>query len=871
MIVQDAEELGHIRSQVMLAKAIFSNIDLLAVLENGVDGELANRHLINLCSKAEGRAAIASAHVTGRFLRFRKLHPSLTDEALELRISWAMGDFIGEQSALERQSLDDPARCLVALLTRLGKVFLSEARDGSLRIRSRLLAEWQDLVLVVPPMLITAAWMASQQNRSEEMLSDLKNFQIRVQRWLCDSTLPVDDDPFLDQLCKAEGLDETHMHLNGTTEAEKVWIDALRKTTKIVGSVSGVVQKEDGLHTLIGNGVNRLLRQEDPVLTPKLLRQRVEHAVTLKSFLLKSCRSAVARCKYGDLMAESQYATVVRSRVAENGLSITTTEALQLVDIIISLKDSRYHYIRGAAFLWYALIRAQFCRLLVQQVDQVGFDQFQYITFNELRETTEKDFAERFRQIERGYQQPVDFLEGRFAPKTTPAEISNRIMHILRGYLQFLDETPDGNARNSLETKLSDPNVSYNSLSDIMKLVKAFEEGEGKVPQSQRRLRLGLVAHFIKRTDRQERRRFLEDACLRAACRDSKARRETDQSARALVNLMEKTIGLPHMLRGVDAASNERHSSPEVFAPVFRRMRRAGIYRFTYHVGEDFVHLASGLRAINEAILFLGLTAGCRIGHGTAAGLLPTKWWSAVGDSVILPLEERLDDLVFAWGTLVQMGIMLDKLPILDLEIRRLAMEIWKDPSITTDLLLRAWRLRYIDPIVRTYGNHDVDRDRDAEIQLYRESELLDPDAHHHFLRRHGVNVSRDSLRRGQKPILVTRENDILSADILEILQLATLKFLQQQRVAIETLPSSNVRISIHKSYEEHHATEWLGYGRSLCPTSVVVGSDDPGIFATSLRMEYAHLLRALQANGAGLEATSILENLTKTSRRFRF
>ncbi len=654
MIGDTIEEQFQIRAQVALAKAIISNLDLVSHLERGASDSSADQHLKALYDTSEGRGSIINAYVTGRFLRFRKLFPSLTDEALEHRIAWSLAGSNQGLSIQERKSLDDPARCLVLLLTRLAKTFLCEANDRLLRVRSRFLADWQDLILVVPPMLVSAAWIAAQPNILRGTVSERKAFQQQVQGWLCDSTLPVDDDRLLDQLCRVEGLDETHMHLNGTTEAEKVWVDALRKTSRVVGAISGVIKREDGMHAAIGNGVNRLLRQEESTLNPKLLKKRVEHAVALKSFLLEACSLTGAPDDPENLSLEERYATAVRSRPAESGVSVITAEAIQLVDIITSLGNIHDSGTKGIAFLWYTLIRAQFCRLLVQQVEQTGFDQFQYITFNELRETTEKDFAERFRQIDRGSQQPVDFLEGRFAPKTTPDGNASRLMQILRGYLQFLDEDPTGKSRGTLEKIFSNPDKPHSSLSEILKLVRSFEDGKienGKevTPRSPRRLRLGLVAHFIKRTDLSERERFKEGGELAPICRDSKARREADQAARALVVLMNKTTGLSEMIRGVDAASNERHAGPEVFAQVFRRMRRAGIKRFTYHAGEDFVHIASGLRAINEAVLFLDLSSGCRIGHGTAAGLIPAKWWSSVGGSVIQTLEDRLDDLVFAW------------------------------------------------------------------------------------------------------------------------------------------------------------------------------------------------------------------------------
>jgi adenosine deaminase len=877
MIDHAANERFQVRELVTLAKATFANLDLLHYLEADAAGQA-----VDMCPTARWRVqatrgAIAQTYVTGRFLRFRKLHPKLTDEALENRMAWTVASLDLQEGIWERRRLDDPAHCLVPLLTCLAETFLCEARDGSLRVRSRFLADWHDLILVVPPMLVSAAWMVARRDSPDETrqkLSDRKAFQDRVQRWLCDSTLPVDDDPFLDQLCKTEGLDETHMHINGTTEAEKVWMDALKHPDDVMRGLGRKATREDGLHAAIGDGVDRLLRQEDVGLTPRRLKQRLKQAIALKSFLLEGINadgtSHEAISPQAETSLQSRYGEAVRGRPAEKELAPTTAEALQLVDIFAALADGKGSDIYGLALHWYALIRAQFCRLLVQQVDQIGFDQFQYITLNELREATEQEYTERFRQIERGAQSPVVFLEGRFAPKATPKKNAFLLMQILRGYLRFLDETPEGKSRGNLEKVLFNPATARVSLAQAISLAKELETGSDELPRSERRLRLGLVAHFIKRTDAAEKDRFVRDKVV-GVCRDSKARREADQAGRALVALLQKTEGLSDLVRGMDAASNERHAGPEVFAQVFRRMRRAKIRRFSYHVGEDFVHLASGLRAINEAVLYLDLTAGCRIGHGTAAGLTPGKWWDAVGGSVIQPCEDRLDDLVFAWGTLLKKCVLSDRLPLIEAEIRRLAMYIWGDPQITPDVLLRSWKIRHIDPIVRYYGRHDVDIDRDAEIRMFRESQIREPEAHGQFLRRHGVGLGREARIRARSPVLVNQQGDVLDSDILEALQFATLELLQERRVAIETLPSSNVRISIHQSYDEHHALGWLGYGRKFCPVSVVIGTDDPGIFATSLRAEYAHIRRALEVNGAGAEAETLLQDICRTSKRFRF
>ncbi len=102
----------------------------------------------------------------------------------------------------------------------------------------------------------------------------------------------------------------------------------------------------------------------------------------------------------------------VLARGACHSPSNVVQEAWQLCQIYAIFSFHRAKLENGLDLWHYTLLRAQFCRLLVQQNEQIGFDQFQYITQNELREYSEKDYAERFRQIERGHQRGIDYVEG---------------------------------------------------------------------------------------------------------------------------------------------------------------------------------------------------------------------------------------------------------------------------------------------------------------------------------------------------------------------------------------------------------------------------------------------------------------------------
>lgn len=896
MSLDDSDELIDAWELVTYAKAVFSNLELLrafeALLPPVVSAEPATVTTASF-------ASLKTAYVQGRFNQMKRFQPRLTDEAIENRIArvsrnveravTASAPVAGANRATTAVLRDHFDKDLLDLLTALARTFLCEGNDRSIRVKARLLAPWQDLVLVVPPLLITSTWIAERvelPGLAAPVFGERQQILARMRAWLCESTLPVDDDPFIDYLCRTEGLDETHMHLNGTTEAEKIWFDALERPRQVVGALTAkVIEKDGGLRIETGNGVKRLLVQEDATLTPAVLVRRVETAVVLKVHLLHfSLRCADTGYKPGvEEPAGTAYRRVQDAclqHVPLNGMPRVVREAWQLVAIMQALRQGTATPKVDGAFWHYALSRAQFCRLLVQQADQKGFDQFQYITLNELRENTEKEYAERFRQIERGHQKGVDFVEGRFAPKSTPNDNADLIGRVLRGYLEFLGESEEGLGG------VTKPVESYRSLAELLRLVRVREnvqdavllsatQSVGAEFRSSRRLRLGLVAHFIKSPDADELKAFAQENGLRPACRNAKLRLKSDQSARALVALIQRTTGLDSLIRGIDAASNERHAGPEVFAPVFRRMRDAGIRRFTYHAGEDFVHLMSGLRAITEAVIFLDFDAGCRIGHGTASGLDPKAWWEAVGGYVVMPVEDRLDDLVFARDLLLQARVHAECLPLLDAEINRLSMRIWNDPGITPEVLADAWKLRSLDPLVQNVPEDYFDPGRRREALLFAEACAREPKAHAHFLRRHGRGATSTELRRGREDIRITRENEVLKPKVLRALQKVVLRLLHKRGIAIETLPSSNVRISIHKAYEDHHVRQWLGLdGKSegKC-VSVVVGSDDPGIFATGLRMEYAHLFRILQAGSVmnKSKAENLLHSICVDAKRYRF
>ncbi len=131
--------------------------------------------------------------------------------------------------------------------------------------------------------------------------------------------------------------------------------------------------------------------------------------------------------------------------------------------------------------------------------------------------------------------------------------------------------------------------------------------------------------------------------------------------------------------------------------------------------GEDFYHVLSGLRAIHEAIMYMHMKNGDRIGHATVASIDIGTWISIVGKSIFIPKGEYLDDLVFAFHLIGEMHVEgLDKLlPCLEQKMAELSLDVY-GTAYPAPLLVRCWKLREFDP-----------REKDRFTKIPDEKELV--------------------------------------------------------------------------------------------------------------------------------------------------
>ena len=450
------------------------------------------------------------------------------------------------------------------------------------------------------------------------------------------------------------------------------------------------------------------------------------------------------------------------TRQAESSLYISVLHYLSMYPDNKEVASSFHHYL---------LILGLVNQMLVQQPQCFGFEQFQHYTSNGLREYSEQEYEQRFLQLAGNQLDNIKIIEGRFSPKDKEYKNNYLIDKIRRGWLLL-------NNRQGC------------NKSDIR-----------------------LIAHFIKRADKQKKDiRFKE------------LRLKNRKICEALISLRNSGSKNGKAIVGIDAAASEFDTSPEVFAPVFKKLREKGFQHFTYHAGEDFYHLLGGLRAIYEAITFLDLQRGDRIGHATAAGVAPETWAHNVGCEVVVPIGAYMDDLLFVYYLISNNECKaLDSLmPRLYMRITELSREIYPNDDFQVYDLIYAWKRRQED-ILELADSDELNNIK--ALRRYHQKEYVEK-----YKKEIKVNIF-----------------EILDEKALREVQLAILKIMHHKEIAIETLPTSNIFIGYHNSFNTYHLVNWIRWekeGKPIPP--IVLGTDDAGIFATNIYNEYCHIYTLL-------------------------
>lgn len=554
-------------------------------------------------------------------------------------------------------------------------------------------------------------------------------------------------------MIQESGLQDLHLHINGTSEADYVWIDAIRNPLAIHKYIREKRTNPE---------ICELYQQLDRALSPNKIYRHLRIAKTLRSLLWYAIENnrAISKNNLLKRIDSLQLQPHIPISIESNDISLYS-EALLLILSMQHLHASNTQYFANAFHL-YLLFRGQFINLLVQQANQWGFDQFNKISGNNLREYTEKRFSKRFKQLEGMYGEDLSCLEARIAPKKTTMECFKLLRTIINEYEKYA-------FKNHQDTALN----------------KAVLSSERAIKK--KRMNMTLVFHFIKKRD------AIPKEFSIVAPRFYSLRKTLKRQSSSIIFLRKSFQWIREYLCGIDAAGNELHTPPEVFAPTYRYLRNNGIVHFTYHAGEDFYHLLSGMRALFETMEYLDLQPGDRIGHATAIGIQPALWRARAGATSYLPMGEWLDNMIFVFSLLSEVDGMSEYVIKAEREALEYAHRIFDtDAPLTASTLQEFWRLRWQDPL---------EKDFPQKGSLHCKKILRSY---------HSAPVYRQSQS------LIEVPNSFLPDDVYSALQQRVIKSINSKQIVVETMPSSNVAISYYSSYHEHHIFRWLGLSEQV-------------------------------------------------------
>lgn len=498
------------------------------------------------------------------------------------------------------------------------------------------------------------------------------------------------------------------------------------------------------------------------------------------------------------------------------------------------------------AFYLYLLLKSHFRREFIQANQMVGFDNFDI--YQKRKDLIWEEFPPyEYEAIRMAIRAPMDkgnvrSLEVRIIPKKSPWEL-------LRAIWKY--------DRSQWYAKLGICEGFPTHPSWAMKAALHTEP-------------FFFVIHFAKEKDYSKHKSFwiME--------RHHGLRKKIRQNAMATAKALCYSEYLSHCIRGIDACANEIGCRPEVFATDFRFLRDFVPYRcadcyderqamvhlsVTYHAGEDFLDIADGLRAIDEAVRFIGMQRGDRLGHALALGVDPYAYYEGKCYQIVQPMQDRLDDLVWMLFRGNELGIRMD--PCLHAELEQQAVhlldEIYTNEKARFSLLdyYESWQLRGDSPVLYRTGKvspmmgalHDTYHlcmaNRNADEQRKR------PWAVELYFRYHYDEQVR---RNGNRVHVYDIQPKYI--DFMRQIQDRMQSFLADCGIAIECNPSSNVMIGTFRDYACHpmfrFSSSPMGAVADGTELNISINTDDLGVFDTSLEFEYALVAHTLLCDNDG-------------------
>lgn len=378
--------------------------------------------------------------------------------------------------------------------------------------------------------------------------------------------------------------------------------------------------------------------------------------------------------------------------------------------------------------------------------------------------------------------------------------------------------------------------------------------------EEEKREKFFYTVHFIKETEDTVNLSEENKTVLMITSKNHSVREKINEKVDKILELKKNNEVFRERVLGIDAANVEIGCRPEVLAPAFRKIREADIenkfkpFGVTYHVGEEFLDIIDGLRAIDECILFLNLENGNRLGHALALGISPEEYYESKGKILILPKQDLLDNITWIYYKIKEFNINVPTSFLMKLKslFDKYFLEIYNTSDISMELYYDSWKLRgdcpkeYLEnkennSIIEKYSKNY----HPSVVMVRKNEQAKNLYAKYHY----DPEVKIEGARIVEFSICSQYIN------ICEQLQKKFQEKISSMGIFIESNPSSNILIGTINRYADHpikkfynlgltHNLEELNNSHQIC---VSINTDDQGVFGTSLENEYALLALALE------------------------
>lgn len=427
---------------------------------------------------------------------------------------------------------------------------------------------------------------------------------------------------------------------------------------------------------------------------------------------------------------------------------------------------------------------------------------------------------------------------------------------------------------NWLEARITPKNSSNENKQNIRKIGKTVKLLPNKYVNDNN---FYYVLHFPK----------TGDEFIPSCARHYKKRLQIHKQARAIYTMLTSGTNYRKHVRGIDACSNEVGCRPEVYAPSFRYLLadHKGSFKklhATYHVGEEFLDIADGLRAIDEVLTFIGLGQGDRIGHALALGINAQEYYRFKKNQLIMTKQDAIDNFSWIIGKAEDLKISIkhDVFDCIESEFTKLFIEVYSDACSQYSLLdyYNTWQLRGDEPsLYQLDGWNDNQSTIAWTPPQFSRYYWKNPSVSDDIRRKHGKLYYKyhfnDRIKTlgSEKYVFYVKEG---YAELISELQQAMMTSIKQKGIGIEVNPSSNVLIGTFNRYDEHPIFRFVKVGHrpegSICAS---INTDDLGVFDTSMQNEYALLAAAMKktAKYDKQQIADYLEQIRKFGIQQRF